>query len=56
MKRVKGEWWLSPVEMVTDASGKVTVSGFPGDYEVTVNGKKLPFAIGDDTTQAVLHL
>ena len=56
MKRVKGEWWLSPVEMVTDASGKVTVSGFPGDYEVAVNGKKLLFAIGDNTSQAVLHL
>ncbi len=56
MKRVKGEWWLSPAEMVTDAGGKVTVCGFPGDYEVTVNGKNLPIAIGDDTNQAVVHL
>ena len=34
MKRVKDEWWLSPIEMVTDASGKVMVSGFPGEYDV----------------------
>jgi len=31
---VKGEWWLAPTTMRTDASGRVTVSGFPGVYSV----------------------
>jgi len=36
LKRIKGEWWLSPVEKMTDASGLVRFAGFPGDYEMTV--------------------
>lgn len=44
-KRIKGEWWLSPVELVTDASGKVTITGFPGDYEVSVNGTRAIISI-----------
>jgi hypothetical protein len=56
MKRVKGEWWLSPVEMVTDGSGKVTVSGFPGEYEVKVNGVRRPFHLDAETTTEVIRL
>jgi endo-1,4-beta-xylanase len=56
MKRVKGEWWLLPIEMVTDAQGRVTVHGFPGRYQVTVNGKNLPFNIEEKPGQAVIRL
>lgn len=56
MKRVKGEWWLSPVEMVTDGQGRIMVSGFPGEYQVTANGKSLPFSIGEKTGEAVIRL
>ncbi len=56
MKRVKGEWWLSPVEMVTDASGKLAVSGFPGEYEVTVNGSRFPFHLDTQTSIGVIRL
>jgi GH35 family endo-1,4-beta-xylanase len=38
---IKGEWWLPPTEMRTDADGTVTVRGFFGDY--TADG--VPFAI-----------
>jgi GH35 family endo-1,4-beta-xylanase len=38
---IKGEWWLPPTGMRTDAGGDVTVRGFFGDY--TVSGS--PFAI-----------
>jgi len=31
---IKGEWWLAPTEMRTDADGTLTVQGFYGDYEV----------------------
>jgi hypothetical protein len=31
---VKGEWWLEPTPMVTDAQGELSFSGFLGDYEV----------------------
>jgi len=38
LKRVKGEWWLSPLETATGADGRVRFSGFPGVYEVAVDG------------------
>lgn len=36
LKRVKGEWWLSPVEKTSDCNGLIRFAGFPGDYEMTV--------------------
>lgn len=33
---IKGEWWLPPTEERTDEHGVVEVSGFLGDYRVTV--------------------
>ncbi|WP_150306525.1 endo-1,4-beta-xylanase [Planctomonas psychrotolerans] len=32
---IKGEWWLQPTRLSTDADGRVDVSGFLGDYRVT---------------------
>ncbi len=31
---VKGDWWLAPTTMTTDDAGRVTVTGFLGDYQV----------------------
>ena len=31
---VKGEWWLPPTTLRTDAEGRIGVSGFLGDYRV----------------------
>lgn len=45
LKLVKGEWWLSPTKMTTNADGKFTVTGFPGEYELTVDGKKTAFSL-----------
>ena len=36
---IKGEWWLSPTTMVTDAAGRLRFRGFLGDYELTVAGR-----------------
>lgn len=35
---VKGEWWLPLTQLVTDDAGEITVSGFPGEYEITLGG------------------
>jgi endo-1,4-beta-xylanase len=32
---IKGEWWLPPTKLRTDASGRVEVQGFLGDYRLT---------------------
>jgi len=35
---IKGEWWLAPTEALTDADGRVAVSGFGGQYRVSARG------------------
>lgn len=32
---VKGEWWLAPTTVVTDAEGRVAVNGFAGEYQLS---------------------
>ena len=36
---IKGEWWLAPTELRTDAAGQFHFSGFPGTYEVDASGR-----------------
>lgn len=36
---IKGQWWLSPTTMVTDAEGRVRFGGFLGEYEISVAGQ-----------------
>jgi endo-1,4-beta-xylanase len=43
---VKDEWWLAPTEVTTDAAGRVSVSGFLGDYEVSGPGGTAGFSLG----------
>ncbi|GIJ27161.1 beta-xylanase [Micromonospora qiuiae] len=48
---IKGEWWLPPTTMRTDADGTVTVEGFLGDYTVTAGDRTARFTIDPtDTT------
>jgi len=56
LKRVKGEWWLAPTELRTDAHGQVQVTGFAGNYEIEVNGKKQAFSLakGQEQTEVLL--
>ena len=51
LKLVKGEWWLKPTTMTTDAEGKLRFDAFFGDYEITLDGQTTAFAI--DTPGAV---
>ena len=32
---IKGEWWLAPTKMRTNAAGEITVEGWKGKYQVT---------------------
>ncbi|WNB87461.1 endo-1,4-beta-xylanase [Cellulomonas sp. ATA003] len=42
---VKGEWWLAPTTLHTDAQGRVPVRGFLGDYRVTAGGTTAAFTL-----------
>src|SRR5450759_5180514 len=42
---VKGEWWLAPTPMTTDAEGRLHFNGFLGKYEVSAGETRLPFRL-----------
>ena len=42
---IKGDWWLSPTKMTTDAEGRLRFRGFLGDYEVGVGERKVAFRL-----------
>jgi GH35 family endo-1,4-beta-xylanase len=42
---IKGEWWLPPTKMATDADGRLRFSGFLGGYEVSVGDRKAAFEL-----------
>jgi GH35 family endo-1,4-beta-xylanase len=42
---VKGDWWLPPTTMATDETGRLHVSGFLGDYELSHAGTTVPFRL-----------
>jgi endo-1,4-beta-xylanase len=50
---IKGAWWLSPTEMVTDAEGKLRFNGWLGDYEVTADGVMAGFALAESGAATV---
>jgi endo-1,4-beta-xylanase len=45
LKLVKGEWWLSPTKMTTDANGQFSFTGFLGEYELTLGRQKASFSL-----------
>jgi endo-1,4-beta-xylanase len=47
VKLVKGEWWLKPTKMLTNASGQFSFSGFLGEYEVSLESRKKAFSLKD---------
>jgi hypothetical protein len=54
---VKGEWWLNPTSLRTDAEGQVAVSGFTGQYQLGARGGSAAFSLptpGAVTTQVRL--
>jgi hypothetical protein len=47
LKLIKGEWWLAPTKLTTDANGQVSFAGFLGDYEVSLDRQPVAFAVTD---------
>ncbi len=50
---IKGEWWLAPTTMATDAEGRFRFSGFLGDYEVRAGDRKAAFQLDRKGATAV---
>jgi endo-1,4-beta-xylanase len=42
---VKGEWWLPPTTLRTDAGGRAEIRGFAGDYRLTCAGGTAPVTV-----------
>ncbi len=47
LKLIKGEWWLAPTKMTTDANGQISFTGFLGEYEVSLDQQRVTFAVQD---------
>jgi endo-1,4-beta-xylanase len=53
LKLVKGEWWLAPTKITTDASGQFSFTGFLGEYEVSLGRQKTTFSLKEKGDAAV---
>ncbi|MCX8025767.1 MAG: endo-1,4-beta-xylanase [Thermanaerothrix sp.] len=56
LKLIKGEWWLSPTRMTTDAKGQLVLSGFPGEYELEIGNRKVPFSLSKNVCSLFIQL
>ncbi len=56
LKLVKSEWWLKPTTLTTDANGQITVTGFAGEYAVTLDGQTVNVTLGDQAKNVELAL
>lgn len=54
---VRGEWWLDPVTMRTDAEGRIALSAFAGEFEISAGSRRgaLSLGLGDASAQAVVR-
>ncbi|MFC4139937.1 MULTISPECIES: endo-1,4-beta-xylanase [unclassified Microbacterium] len=54
---VRGEWWLAPTRMRTDAEGRMLLRGFAGSYEVSAAGSRgeLTVTVGDSAARVALR-
>ena len=50
---VKGEWWVAPTSMTTDASGKFRFNGFLGEYDLTCDGTRRAFEVANRPTSTI---
>jgi GH35 family endo-1,4-beta-xylanase len=50
---IKGEWWLAPTTMTTDADGQLRFNAFLGDFEVSAGERKGAFELDAKGAAAV---
>jgi hypothetical protein len=56
LQLIKGDWWLAPTKIVTDANGQFTFSGFLGEYEVSMGTRKNIFSLREKgAAQIILY-
>lgn len=53
LKLVKGEWWLAPTTMTTDEKGRISFTGFLGDYQLSIGSERAIFSLGEKGETAV---
>jgi GH35 family endo-1,4-beta-xylanase len=53
---IKGEWWLPPTQLRTDAEGRVAVCGFLGEYRVAADGREARFLLEAPTANLSVNL
>jgi GH35 family endo-1,4-beta-xylanase len=53
LKLIKGEWWLSPTKMTTDANGQFALKGFLGEYELSLGDQKISFSLKEKGESSV---
>jgi hypothetical protein len=53
LQLIKGDWWLAPTKMMTDANGQFSFSGFLGDYEVSLGTDQAIFSLKEKGTAHV---
>lgn len=53
---IKGEWWLEPTTLTTDDQGRIQVTGFFGDYELTARGRSSSFSLDSDSAAVDVRL
>ncbi len=53
LKLVKGDWWLAPTKMTTDANGQISFTGVLGEYELSLGNQKTTFSLKDKGETAV---
>ena len=42
---IRGEWWLAPTKMTTDANGQFSLTGFLGEYAVSLANQTADFSV-----------
>ena len=45
LKLIKGEWWLAPTKLTTDANGRFSFTGFLGEYELSTGDQHVTFSV-----------
>jgi len=43
---IRGEWWMAPTAMRTDADGRLRIEGWKGDYRVTAGDRTIDVVVG----------
>ncbi len=47
LRLIKSQWWLPATRMTTDANGQLTLTGFLGDYELSIGNRRFPFSLNE---------